>query len=106
MTLGGETGDIFGGLLGPLISLFSDKWTGLMLWWKPMNRADVDTLKELIAAGKLSRSSIGAIRSARSSRHSSSSRTAEPRARSSSTSTARRRSGSCGSDRRPAIDAR
>ena len=39
--------------MGPLISLFSDKWTGLMLWWKPMNRADVDTLKELIAAGKL-----------------------------------------------------
>ena len=38
VTLGGETGDIFGGLLGPLISLFSDKWTGLMLWWKPMNR--------------------------------------------------------------------
>ena len=53
VTLGGETGDIFGGLLGPLMSLFSDKWTGLMLWWKPMNRADVDTLKELIAAGKL-----------------------------------------------------
>ena len=53
VTLGGETGDILGGLLGPLISLFSDKWTGLMLWWKPMNRADVDMLKELIAAGKL-----------------------------------------------------
>ena len=53
VTLGGETGDIFGGLLGPLISLFSSKWTGLMLWWKPMNQADVETLKELIAAGKL-----------------------------------------------------
>jgi NADPH:quinone reductase-like Zn-dependent oxidoreductase len=24
-----------------------------MLWWKPMNPADIDTLKELIAAGKL-----------------------------------------------------
>ena len=53
VTLGGESGDILRGLLGPLISLFSDKWAGLMLWWKPMNRADVDTLKELIAAGKL-----------------------------------------------------
>jgi NADPH:quinone reductase-like Zn-dependent oxidoreductase len=36
-----------------LISLFSDKWTGLMLWWKPMHRPDVETLKELIAAGKV-----------------------------------------------------
>jgi NADPH:quinone reductase-like Zn-dependent oxidoreductase len=54
VTLGGESSDIFGGLvLGPLLSLFSDKWTGLMLWWKPMNPADIDTLKELIAAGKL-----------------------------------------------------
>ena len=53
VTLGGETGDIFGGLVGPLMSLFSDKWTGLMLWWKPMHRPDVETLKELIAAGKL-----------------------------------------------------
>jgi NADPH:quinone reductase-like Zn-dependent oxidoreductase len=24
-----------------------------MLWWKPMHRPDIDTLKELIAAGKL-----------------------------------------------------
>ncbi len=54
VTLGGESSDIFGGLvLGPLMSLSSDKWTGLMLWWKPMNPADIDTLKELIAAGKL-----------------------------------------------------
>jgi NADPH:quinone reductase-like Zn-dependent oxidoreductase len=53
VTLGGETGDILRGLLGPLISLFSDKWTGLMLWWKPMHPPDVETLKQLIAAGKL-----------------------------------------------------
>jgi NADPH:quinone reductase-like Zn-dependent oxidoreductase len=39
--------------LGPLVSLFSDRWTGLMLWWKPFHAADVATLKELIAAGKL-----------------------------------------------------
>jgi NADPH:quinone reductase-like Zn-dependent oxidoreductase len=54
VTLGGTSIPIFAGLLlGPLISLFSDKWTGLMLWWKPFNAKDVATLKELIAAGKL-----------------------------------------------------
>jgi NADPH:quinone reductase-like Zn-dependent oxidoreductase len=53
VTLGGESAQIFQGLVGPLISLFSDKWTGLMLWWKPMHRPDVETLKELIAAGKV-----------------------------------------------------
>ena len=43
ITLGGDTAAILGGLIvGPLISLFSDKWTGLMLWWKPFNRPDVD----------------------------------------------------------------
>ena len=39
--------------LGPLVSLFSDRWSGLMLWWKPFNPDDVATLKELIAAGKV-----------------------------------------------------
>ena len=39
--------------VGPLISLFSDKWTGLALWWKPFNVPDVNRLKELIAAGQL-----------------------------------------------------
>jgi len=54
VTLGGETGAILSGLIvGPLLSLFSDRWSGLMLWWKPMNPADVDRLKELIAAGKV-----------------------------------------------------
>ena len=54
VTLGGWDSAIFAGLLvGPLISRFSDKWSGLMIWWKPMNRADIGTLKELIAAGKL-----------------------------------------------------
>lgn len=53
VTLGGETGRIFQGLLGPLISMPSDRWTGLMLWWKPFHAADVATLKQLIAAGKL-----------------------------------------------------
>jgi NADPH:quinone reductase-like Zn-dependent oxidoreductase len=54
ITLGGEVGRLFQGLLlGPLISMRSDRWTGLMLWWQPFHSADVATLKVLIAAGKL-----------------------------------------------------
>lgn len=54
VTLGGSSLPILAGLLvGPLISLFSDRWTGLMLWWKPFKADDVATLKELIAAGKV-----------------------------------------------------
>src|SRR5687768_8258841 len=53
-TMGGETGSILASLMGSLlISRFGDKWTGLVLWWKPMHRPDVERLKELIAAGKL-----------------------------------------------------
>ena len=52
VTLGGETGDILSGLVvGPLASLFSDRWSGLMLWWKPMHRPDVERLGELLASG-------------------------------------------------------
>ena len=53
ITMGGTTGTIFSALGGLLWSRFSDKWSGLMIWWKPMHRPDVDTLKELIAAGKV-----------------------------------------------------
>ena len=54
VTLGGTTWPILAALiLGPLVSIFSDRWSGLMIWWKPFNPADVETLKELIAAGKL-----------------------------------------------------
>jgi NADPH:quinone reductase-like Zn-dependent oxidoreductase len=54
VTLGGGNWTIFTGLvIGPLRSLFGDKWTGLMLWWKPWNPPDVARLKELIAEGKL-----------------------------------------------------
>ena len=54
VTLGGTSLPIFGAMLvGPLISLASQKWTGLLLWWKPFKAEDVATLKELIAAGKL-----------------------------------------------------
>jgi NADPH:quinone reductase-like Zn-dependent oxidoreductase len=52
VTLGGSAMPILGALVtGPLISLASNKWTGLLLWWKPFDPADVATLKELIAAG-------------------------------------------------------
>jgi len=54
VTLGGTSMPIFAALLlGPLISRFSDRWSGLLLWWKPFNSEDVETLKTLIAAGKL-----------------------------------------------------
>jgi len=54
LTMGGTTGTILAALGGTLVlSRFGGKWSGLMLWWKPMHRPDVDRLKELIAAGKL-----------------------------------------------------
>jgi NADPH:quinone reductase-like Zn-dependent oxidoreductase len=52
VTLGGTTWPIIASLtVGPLISRFSDRWSGLLLWWKPFNVDDVNTLKELITAG-------------------------------------------------------
>jgi NADPH:quinone reductase-like Zn-dependent oxidoreductase len=54
VTLGGGTGRIFQGLvLGPLRSIRSDRWMGLMIWWKPFHPADVARLKQLIATGQL-----------------------------------------------------
>jgi NADPH:quinone reductase-like Zn-dependent oxidoreductase len=54
VTLGGSSWPIFAAMLvGSLISRFSDRWTGMMLWWKPFNADDVATLKELIATGKV-----------------------------------------------------
>jgi NADPH:quinone reductase-like Zn-dependent oxidoreductase len=54
VTLGGTSLPILAGMLvGPLMSVFSDRWTGLMLWWKPFKAEDVATLKDLIAAGKV-----------------------------------------------------
>ena len=53
ITMGGTTGTIFSALGGLLWSRFSDRWSGLLIWWKPMHRPDVDALKELIAAGKV-----------------------------------------------------
>ena len=52
ITLGGTSGPIFAAMIvGPLISLASDRWTGLALWWKPFHADDVTTLLGLIAAG-------------------------------------------------------
>jgi NADPH:quinone reductase-like Zn-dependent oxidoreductase len=54
VTLGGETGALLGGLIaGPLLSLFSDRWSGLLLWWKPFHPPDLETLRGLIDAGTL-----------------------------------------------------
>jgi NADPH:quinone reductase-like Zn-dependent oxidoreductase len=54
VTLGGTALPIIQGIVvGPLISLGSDRWSGMMLWWKPFKPADVATLIELIAAGKV-----------------------------------------------------
>jgi NADPH:quinone reductase-like Zn-dependent oxidoreductase len=54
VTLGGTSLPIIAGLLlGPLISMVTDKWTGLLIWWKPFKPEDVATLKDLIAAGKV-----------------------------------------------------
>jgi NADPH:quinone reductase-like Zn-dependent oxidoreductase len=54
LTMGGTTGTILAALSGSLLmSRFGDKWSDLMIWWKPMHRPDVNCLKALIAAGKL-----------------------------------------------------
>src|ERR671914_2962002 len=54
ITMGGDTGTILAALGGNLLmSRFGDKWSGPMIWWKPMHRPDVEILKELIAAGKV-----------------------------------------------------
>jgi NADPH:quinone reductase-like Zn-dependent oxidoreductase len=54
VTLGGTSRTIFTGLLvGPLISLFTDRWSGLLLWWKPFHEPDVKAIKQMIAAGKM-----------------------------------------------------
>jgi NADPH:quinone reductase-like Zn-dependent oxidoreductase len=54
VTLGGTSLPIFAALLaGAVISRATDKWMGLLIWWKPFKTEDLETLKELIAAGKV-----------------------------------------------------
>ena len=54
VTLGGTARPILAGLLmGAAISRATDKWMGLLIWWKPFKVEDVSTLTGLIAAGKV-----------------------------------------------------
>jgi NADPH:quinone reductase-like Zn-dependent oxidoreductase len=54
VTLGGTARAIFLALLvGAVVSRATGKWMGLLIWWKPFNPGDVETLKGLIAAGKV-----------------------------------------------------
>ena len=54
VTLGGTGGPILQALIvGLLLSRFSRKWSGLMLWWKPFHRPDLARLFELIVEGKV-----------------------------------------------------
>lgn len=54
VTMGGDTGSILAAMAGgPLISRFSDRWSGLLLWWKPMHPPDVEALTRLVADGQL-----------------------------------------------------
>jgi NADPH:quinone reductase-like Zn-dependent oxidoreductase len=52
VTLGGTTASILQSILVALvISRATDRWMGLLLWWKPFHAADVTTLTEMVAAG-------------------------------------------------------
>jgi NADPH:quinone reductase-like Zn-dependent oxidoreductase len=54
VTLGGTAWPILGAMaLGPVLSAATDKWMGLLLWWKPFKAEDVATVTDLIAAGKV-----------------------------------------------------
>jgi NADPH:quinone reductase-like Zn-dependent oxidoreductase len=53
-TLGGNDLTILESMtVGPVMSAAGSRWLGLMFWWKPFAAADVETLKSLIAEGKL-----------------------------------------------------
>ena len=54
VTLGGSTLPILSAMvLGSLSSLRSDRWSGLLLWWKPFLADDVTTIEALIASGEV-----------------------------------------------------
>jgi len=54
VTLGGTAWPIISALLlAPLISTASSRRMGLLLWWKPFNVDDVQTIKQLVAEGKV-----------------------------------------------------
>ena len=54
VTLGGAALPILSAMvLGPLLSIRGDRWSGLLLWWKPFLVDDVDTIKALLASGEV-----------------------------------------------------
>jgi NADPH:quinone reductase-like Zn-dependent oxidoreductase len=54
VTLGGWGRQIVAAMtIGPVITAATGRSAGLMLWWKPFAHDDVETLKRLIAEGKL-----------------------------------------------------
>lgn len=54
VSLGGTGRTIVRSLVvGSLLSMRSDRWSGLLLWWKPFHEPDVAAVLELIAAGRL-----------------------------------------------------
>ena len=54
LTLGGTARTILDALvLGSLASLRSDRWSGLMLWWKPFHEPDVRQVLQLVEEGKV-----------------------------------------------------
>ena len=54
VTLGGDGRSIVSSVaLGAVVTAATDKWAGLMLWWKPFEHADVETLLRMIAEGHL-----------------------------------------------------
>jgi NADPH:quinone reductase-like Zn-dependent oxidoreductase len=54
VTLGGTSATILDAMVvGLLASAWSNRWSGLMLWWKPFHEADVMTVLDLIDEGKV-----------------------------------------------------
>ena len=54
VTLGGPGRRLLGAMIvGPLLRLATGRRMGLMLWWKPFHRPDVETLTGMIEAGSL-----------------------------------------------------
>ncbi len=54
LTMGGNSVTILEAMVvGPLASVRSSRWSGMMLWWKPFNEPDVQKVIELIDAGKV-----------------------------------------------------
>jgi NADPH:quinone reductase-like Zn-dependent oxidoreductase len=53
-TLGGTSWPILAAItVGPVVSMFSDKWSALMFAWKPFHRPDLERVLALIAAGRV-----------------------------------------------------